>query len=145
MPIPLNPNYQAVIREIFSEAGFISELGIQLRNLGPGWCETEMLVTPRHLQQNGFIHAGVQATMADHTAGAAAATLMAAGQVVLTVEFKINLLRPAIGERLRCRAEVVKPGKRISFVEAAVTALNEAETKLVSTLVATMTFVPDQT
>ena len=70
MPILLDPNYQAVIRDIFSEAGFISELGIQLRDLGPGWCETEMMVAPRHLQQNGFIHAGVQATMADHTAGA---------------------------------------------------------------------------
>jgi uncharacterized protein (TIGR00369 family) len=139
---PLNADYAEVIRGIFSQARFISELGIQLHDLGPGWCETELVVTPRHMQQNGFIHAGVQATMADHTAGAAAATLMPAGKIVLTVEFKINLLRPAVGERLRCRADVVKPGKTISFVEAAVYALQNKEAKLVSKLVTTMTFVP---
>ncbi|MCB8942601.1 MAG: PaaI family thioesterase [Ardenticatenaceae bacterium] len=139
---PQNPNYQSVIRGIFAEAGFISELGVELREVGPGWCETALAVAPRHWQQNGFIHAGVQATMADHTAGAAAATLMAAGQMVLTVEFKINLLRPAVGEQLRCRAEVVKAGKRISFVEAAVYASDNDESKLVAKLAATMTFVP---
>jgi uncharacterized protein (TIGR00369 family) len=96
------------------------------------------------MQQNGFIHAGVQASMADHTAGAAAATLMPEAKIVLTVEFKINLLRPAVGERLRCRADVVKPGKTISFVEAVVYALQNEEAKLVSKLVTTMTFVPVQ-
>lgn len=142
--MPHNAHYEEVIRGIFSQAGFISELGIQLRDLGPGWCETDLEVTPRHLQQNGFIHAGVQATMADHTAGAAAATLMPADKIVLTVEFKINLLRPAVGKRLRCRADVVKPGKTLSFVEAAVYALQHEEAKLVSKLVTTMTFVPIQ-
>jgi uncharacterized protein (TIGR00369 family) len=139
---PPNPHYEEVIRAIFSQAGFINSLGIQLHDLGPGWCETELLVTPRHRQQNGFIHAGVQATMADHTAGGAAATLMPEGQIVLTVEFKINLLRPAVGGLLRCRAEVIKPGKRISYVEAAVYAMQNEEVKLVSKLATTMTFVP---
>ena len=139
---PLNPHYEEVIQAIFSQAGFISALGIQLHDLGPGWCETELMVTSQHRQQNGFIHAGVQATMADHTAGGAAATLMPEGKIVLTVEFKINLLRPAVGERLRCRADVVKPGKTISFVEAAVYTLQNEEAKLVSKLVTTMTFVP---
>jgi uncharacterized protein (TIGR00369 family) len=117
-------------------------LGIVLQAVEVGWCETVLTVAPRHWQQNGFIHAGVQATMADHTAGAAAATLMAAGQMVLTVEFKISLLRPAVGEQLRCRAEVVKAGRRITFVESAVYALHHDESKLVSKLAATMTFVP---
>jgi uncharacterized protein (TIGR00369 family) len=139
---PPNPDYQRVIRDIFSQAGFISELGIQLQDVGPGWCATELAVAPRHLQQNGFIHAGVQATMADHTAGAAAATLMPIGQVVLTVEFKINLLRPAVGEWLRCRAEVVRPGRMLTYVEAAVYAgSQQQEGKLVSKLVTTMAFV----
>jgi uncharacterized protein (TIGR00369 family) len=141
---PLNPHYEEVIQAIFSQAGFISELGIRLHDLGPGWCETDLVITPRHMQQNGFIHAGVQASMADHTAGAAAATLMPEAKIVLTVEFKINLLRPAVGERLRCRADVIKPGKTISFVEAAVYALQNGEAKLVSKLVTTMTFVPVQ-
>ena len=139
--MPQNPDYQTVIRGIFAQAGFISELGIELMDVGPGWCETRLVAAPRHWQQNGFIHAGVQAAMADHTGGAAAATLMAANQAVLTVEFKINLLRPAVGEELRCRGEVVKAGQRITFVESAVYALHNGESKLVSKLAATMTFV----
>ena len=138
---PQNPDYETVIHDIFAQAGFVNELGIVLQAVGVGWCETTLAVEMRHLQQNGFIHAGVQATMADHTAGAAAATLMAAKEAVLTVEFKIDLLRPAVGEQLRCRAEVVKPGKRITFVESAVYAVHNSESKLVSKLAATMTFV----
>lgn len=61
----------------------------------------------------------VPVLMADHSAGTAAATLIQPGQYVLTVEFKINLLRPAKGERLRCRAEVLKPGKTLLVVESA--------------------------
>lgn len=58
--------------------------------------------------------------MADHTAGSAASTLIQPGQYVLTVEFKINLLRPAAGAKLRCKAQVLKPGKTLSIVESEV-------------------------
>ncbi len=57
------------------------------------------------------VHAGVQATIADHTAGGAATTLIDKGQFVLTVEFKINLLRVTRGDSLLCRAQVLKPEK----------------------------------
>ncbi|WP_169730682.1 PaaI family thioesterase [Calidithermus chliarophilus] len=87
--------------------------------LGEGWCQTELEVGEQHQQQDGFVHAGVQATMADHSAGTAA-TLIGPGQYVLTVEFKINLLRPARGERLNCRVQVLKPGKSLIVVESEV-------------------------
>lgn len=89
---------------------------MRLVDAGEGWCQTELEVGG---QQDGLIHAGVQATMADPSAGTAAA-LIGPGQYVLTVEFKINLLRPAQGERLPCRAQVLKSGKGLSVVESEV-------------------------
>jgi uncharacterized protein (TIGR00369 family) len=91
------------LERIFNAAPFVASLGIRLLTIGSGICETELDVEPRHLQQDGFVHAGVQATMADHTAGGAAATLIESGHMVLTVEFKINLLRAAKGQRLTHR------------------------------------------
>ncbi len=115
-----NPHFKDLVAAVFSQAGFVRDLGIELVDVGPGWCETRLLIAPRHGQQNGFVHAGVQATMADHTAGGAAASLVAANEYILTFEFKINLLRAAQGERLFCRAEVLKPGKNITVVESSV-------------------------
>jgi len=61
------------LERLFFAAPFIANLGIHLVSIAPGRCETTLDIEPRHLQQNGFVHAGVQSTMADHTAGAAAA------------------------------------------------------------------------
>lgn len=108
-------------RRIVEEAPFIRDLGVTFTDAGPGWCETGLVLAERHLQQNGYVHAGVQATLADHTAGAAAATVTAPGQLVLTAEFKINLLRGARGERLRCRGTVLRAGRRLIVSESEVT------------------------
>ncbi len=120
------------LERIFNAAPFVASVGIRLVAVDSGICETELDVEPRHLQQNGFVHAGVQATMADHTAGGAAATLVEAGQIVLTVEFKINLLRAAKGERLRCRSEVLKPGSHLMVVESEMQCEDAGTSKLVS-------------
>lgn len=111
---------QAEIERLFQTAPFLQHIGLRLKEAGEGWCETEIEIKEHHQQQDGFIHAGVQATMADHTAGSAASTLIKPGQYVLTAEFKINLLRPARGERLRCRAQVLKAGRSLSVVESEV-------------------------
>lgn len=78
--------------------------------------------------------------MADHTAGCAAATLVRPNEMVLSAEFKINLLRPALGNRLRCRATVLKPGKTLIVAESEVYAVREGVEKL--TAKATVTLVP---
>jgi uncharacterized protein (TIGR00369 family) len=122
-----NPDFAAHVRAIFSKAAFVADLGIALERIEEGHCETSLVVKPRHLQQDGVVHAGVLATIADHTAGGAAATLLAADQGVLSIEFKINLLRSARGERLVCKSAVLKAGRTISVIESEVFSLETSE------------------
>lgn len=137
-----DPNYRNVVEDSFREAAFLSELGITLADVGPGWCETILRIEPRHLQHTGIIHAGVQSTIADHTAGAAAMTVTNPEDYILTVEFKIHLLRAGRGESLFCRADVLKPGKAFHVVEAQVFALNDDKKTLISKLTGTMAVLP---
>lgn len=129
-------------RTIFARAAFVGDLGIRLQDAGPGWCESVLEVAPRHMQQDGYVHAGVQATIADHTAGGAAGTLAAEGDLVLSVEFKINFLRPALGERLLCRAAVLKQGKTLHVAESEVYAERDGNRKLVAKAMVTLALVP---
>jgi uncharacterized protein (TIGR00369 family) len=129
------------LQQGFRDAPFVAHLGLELEALGPGWCEARLEVQTWHLQQTGVVHAGVLATLADHCAGAAATTLLAPGEFVVTAEYKINLLRGARGQRLHCRAEVLKPAQSLSVVEASVHAEREGKRELVARLNATMAVV----
>jgi uncharacterized protein (TIGR00369 family) len=137
-----NPNYRDVVECGFRDAAFLSEVGITLVDCGPGWCETTLIIAPRHLQQTGVVHAGVQATIADHTAGAAAMSMTPADGYILTTEFKIHLLRPGIGESLFCRAQVLKPGRHFHVVESEVFARSGEKRTLISKLTGTMAVLP---
>ncbi|MBF0236373.1 MAG: PaaI family thioesterase [SAR324 cluster bacterium] len=128
-------------RRMFESAAFVHENGIELVDCGPGWCESRLTVKSHHLQQNGFLHAGLQATIADHTAGAAACSLIGSDEAILSIEFKLNLLRPGIGESVRCRGEVIKPGKTVIVTEAWVYSIHNGQEKLVSKMTATMAVV----
>lgn len=135
---PENPDFPERVRDIFARATFVTEMGVRMGECGPGWCESTLDLEPRHLQQDDFVHAGVLATIADHTAGAAAGTMIAADRIVLTVEFKINLLRPAMGESLRCRANLLKCGRRLIIAESSVYALAKGKEKLVAKAMVTL-------
>lgn len=106
------------VKAVFALAPFIRDVGYELVDAGPGWVETRLNVEPRHLQQHGYLHAGVITTMADHTAGGAASTVVRDGQSVLTTDLSIQLLRPGKGAELRCRGEVVKAGRTLVFTQA---------------------------
>ena len=138
---PQNPRYADRVRHIFEAAPFVQHLGIQLVHCEPGRCETRMKIESWQLQQTGVVHAGVQATLADHTAGGAAGTLIAADQLVVSIEFKINLLRPATGDELRCRAVVLRPGTQISVVESEVFAVRGGEERLTAKAMVTLAVV----
>ena len=127
-----NPNYEEAVRGIFDRAPFILGLGLELKETGPGWCETELVLAPKHQQQDGYVHAGVLASVADHTAGSAGVSLIHANEYVLSTDFNISFLRAAQGQRLRCRAEVLKAGRRLIVVESAVYSVNGQESQLVS-------------
>ena len=133
-----NPEYRRFIEDGFAGAPFVRENAIRLVDCGPGWCTSVVELEPRHLQQGGVAHGGLLATIADHTAGGAAATLVPAGSRTLTAELKVSMLRAAKGQRLECRAEVIKPGRAISFVEAEVHAVNGEHRELVAKASATM-------
>lgn len=122
----------AEVRRLFDAAPFITGLGVVPVTVDRARCETALDIRESLTQQDGLVHAGVIATMADHTAGAAAATLLADGQYLLTVEFNLSLLRAATGDRLRCVATVLKPGRQLAVVEAEVFAGNARAERLVA-------------
>ncbi len=136
-----NPDFRREVERVFYKAPFVRDLGFSLESFEAGRCETSVRLQEKHLQQDGYVHAGVQATLADHSAGSAAATLLAEGQIILTAEFKINLLRAAKGERLHCRAWVLKPGGSLIIAESEVFCLKGESAELVSKATVTLAVV----
>jgi uncharacterized protein (TIGR00369 family) len=117
------------LREHFSQ-GFPAFCGFEVTSVGDGLFESSLQVGVQHRQQDGFVHAGVLATMADHTAGYASFTTVSEEFRILTVEFKINYLRPALGPLLVCRARVINSGRRIKVAEAEVYSVDGGVEKL---------------
>lgn len=109
---------------------FITFCGIESVKAEEGKFESTLVVLPEHLQQDGYVHAGVLATIADHTAGYAAYTTVDPPNRILTVEFKINYMKPAMGERIVCCATVLNNGKTIKVVESSVYVRNKGREKL---------------
>ncbi|CAN5555546.1 MAG: PaaI family thioesterase [Actinomycetota bacterium] len=119
-------------------------IGAELREVGPGYCEVHLPFREDLCQHDGFLHAGATSTIADNAAGFAAYTLMPKDSSVLSVEFKMNMLRPAVGEKLIARATVQKPGRNISVVQAEVSAVKDGEEKVVAIMLATMACLPGE-
>jgi len=114
-------------------------IGAELTVVEPGVAEITLPYRGDLTQQHGYMHAGIVTTIADTASGYAAYTLMPANSQVLSVEFKMNLLRPAKGDRFLARAEVLKAGRTLTVVQANVFAQSEGEPKsLIATMLATM-------
>jgi uncharacterized protein (TIGR00369 family) len=109
-----------IFRELFRAAPFVAFLGIELEAISSGRCHTRLHLRPEHLQETGLVHAGVIAAIADHTAGAAAGSVLDRLSYPLTVEFNINLLRRASGDHLTCHSRVLKPGRTLVVAESEV-------------------------
>lgn len=115
---PRNPAFEARVRGSFARQAAMALIGARMTRVEPGRVEIELPVRDDLGQQHGFVHGGVVGMIADSAGGYAAFTLMPADASVLTVEYKINMLAPARGERLVARGEVVKPGRTLSIVRA---------------------------
>lgn len=142
---PQTVDYAARVAAMFDKAPFITLLGIELVDCGPGWCTTRLAMREDLLQQTGVAHAGVLATLNDHTCGGAATTLLAADEHVVSVEFKNNMLRGASGDHLECRAEVLKHGRSISVIEARIEAVRGESRRLVSSMTCTLMVLQSNT
>ncbi|MEY9124967.1 PaaI family thioesterase [Bradyrhizobium yuanmingense] len=135
---PKNPGYRAAAIAMFDAQPAMRTLGIVIVRLAPGEVELAMLHAPALTQQNGFIHAGIITAGLDNACGVAAFSLMPAEAGILTVEFKTTLLARARGERFVFKAEVVKPGRTLTFCEAKAYAEHDGKAKLIATMTGTL-------
>jgi uncharacterized protein (TIGR00369 family) len=135
---PQDPAFAERVRASFDKQGAMHTIGATLARVEPGHVVIELPWQKGLTQQHGFLHAGMLATALDSACGYAASTLMPADAGVLTIEFKINLLAPAQGERFRMEGTVLKPGRTITVTEGRAYALHEGREKLVATLGATL-------
>ena len=126
------------VRESFGRQGFMATLGAELVHVGDGEVDISLPFSERLVQQDGFLHAGVVAGAADSACGYAALTRMDAGAEVLTVEFKLNLLAPAAGERLVARGRVVRSGRTLTVCRGDAVSVSEGREKHVATMTATL-------
>lgn len=118
MPRDPEPGYEDRVRDSFARQQLMGTLGARVMRVAPGEVDVELPVRPEVGQQHGFVHAGALASVLDSAAGYAAYTLMPADAGVLSIEFKVNLLAPARGERIVARGRVVRAGRTISVVAA---------------------------
>ena len=135
---PRDPDYAARVARSFAAQGLMATIGARLERVAPGEVEIALPVSAAVSQQHGFVHAGALASIADSAAGYAALTLMPPAAGVLTVEFKINLMAPGIGERITARGNVVKAGRTITLAQTDVFALHEGREKRIALLMATL-------
>ena len=135
---PRDPQYAERVQQSFARQGIMETLSATLGLLEPGAVDIHLDWAQGLTQQHGFLHAGVVSTGLDSACGYAAFTLMPAEAAVLTIEFKINLLAPAKGQRFRMEGRVLKPGRTISVCEGRAYALQDGHETLVATMGCTL-------
>ncbi|MBY0506805.1 MAG: PaaI family thioesterase [Bryobacteraceae bacterium] len=109
----LTPEKESELRASFASQGLQRSLGAVLGEMEEGRCVVEVPFSAAVTQQNGFFHGGVVGAVADTAGGYAALTALPAGCDVLTMEYKINFLRPAAGERIIADARVLRAGQSV--------------------------------
>jgi uncharacterized protein (TIGR00369 family) len=126
------------VRRSFAAQAFMTTIGARLERIDPGEVVIALPYRRDLVQQHGFLHAGVVAAVADSACGYAALTLMEPEAAVLSVEFKVNLLAPARGDRFEAAARVIKSGRTLMICTAEVRAAQAGSGAGPGTLVAAM-------
>jgi uncharacterized protein (TIGR00369 family) len=142
--VPKNPAFEQAVRESFRRQTFMVTLGVRIEHLVPGEVHLGFPFTPELCQQNGYLHAGAVASVADSANGYAAYSLAPAGTDVLAVEFKINLLAPAKGSSFLACGRVLRPGRTLTVCQAEVFAIEGSARALVATMLSTLIVRPRQ-
>lgn len=132
--VPLDPNYESRVRASFGRQGAMRLVGAVLDEVAPGYCAISLVPRAEVAQQHGYVHAGIVSAIVDSAGGYAGFTLFPMEASVLTVEFKVNLMAPAAGDRLVAEGFVVKAGRTLCITRGEV----HAERNGARTLVALM-------
>ena len=136
--LPRNPDYEMAVRESFARQTLMSTMGVRIARIAPGEVDLETPHAPAFCQQSGYLHAGATAALADSANGYAALTLAPVDTDVLAVEFKINLLAPARGERYIARARIVRGGNTLSVCLTDVLAVDGGQETQIATMLSTI-------
>lgn len=135
--------FEKKVRASFGKQLFMTTLGAELTAVERGTTVIRIPFEQRLTQQNGFLHAGVLTSVLDSACGYAALSVAPEDCEVLSVEFKVNLLVPAVGDHFLARAAVKRAGKKITVCTADGFAVKSGEERLVATMVATTMNMPD--
>ena len=141
---PRDPDFEAKVRGSFDRQTAMRTLGAVLGKVAPGEVEVEMPYRADLTQQHGFIHGGIVTAIIDSACGYAALSLSAPDTAVLTVEYKVNFVAPARGERLLALGQVVRSGATIAVCKGDVLACDGGEEKLVATMLTTIMLLPNR-
>lgn len=136
--VPQDPDFAARVTASFDRQQAMQTIGASLAQVAPGLVAIELPFAQALTQQHGFLHAGVVGMALDSACGYAAFSLMPADAAVLTIEYKINLLAPAKGQRFRMEGHVVKPGRTITVAEGRAWAIDAGGEKLIATMTCTL-------
>jgi uncharacterized protein (TIGR00369 family) len=135
---PADPGFAERVRASYARQEAMRTIGATLAAVEPGRVVIELPWAKALTQQHGFLHAGMVATALDSACGYAGFSLMPADAAVLTIEYKINLVAPAKGERFRMEGVVIKPGRTITVAEGRAFAIDGGSEKLIATMSATL-------
>ena len=136
--IPAFAGYEARVRESFARQGAMRLIGAVIAEVAPGYCAIEVAPRPELSQQHGYVHAGIVSAIVDSAGGYAGFTLFPEDASVLTVEFKLNLLAPAKGDRIVAEGFVVKPGRSLAITRGEVHAEEGGKRALVAIMQQTL-------
>lgn len=134
----IDPAVEANVRHSFDQQPLMTMIGASISAIGPGTVEISLPHRADLTQQNGFLHAAIVTAILDSACGYAALSTMPASADVLSVEFKVNLLRPAVGERFVARARVKRAGRMLCVTEADCFGIDGGKERLVATMLGTM-------
>jgi uncharacterized protein (TIGR00369 family) len=130
--------FEKKVRDSFGRQLFMSTIGAEMISVGRGSVEIRFPFSSTLTQQNGFVHAGAVTSIMDSACGYAALSVAPEEADVLSVEFKVNLLAPGVGESFVARASVKRAGKRLAVCTADAFAAKAGKEKLIATMLATM-------
>lgn len=139
---PRDPQFAARVRDSFARQGVMALIGAEMTEVAPGAVEITLPMRGDLTQQHGYIHAGIVTTIVDSACGYAALTLTPPGSDVLTIEYKVNFMLPASGERLVARGRVLRSGRTITVCAGDVLAVGEGRERIVATMLATIMALP---